>query len=106
MVAGCIRAMLQHFLTRKILNCSLECFCDFNDHNVKSLMFKGVKKMVVVDNLLYVLDTEVSSMIPPVDTVSNTIESLLHKFYLAGYSESLGPAFSCGDSLLARSHHP
>lgn len=80
MVAGCIRAMLQHFLTRKILNCSLECFCDFYDHNVKYLMFKGVKKMVVVDNLLYVLDTEVSSMIPPVDTVSNTIESLLHKF--------------------------
>lgn len=43
-------------------------------------MFKGVKKMVVVDNLLYVLDTEVSFMIPPVDTVSNTTEWLLHKF--------------------------
>lgn len=66
--------MLQHFLTRKILNCSLECCCDIYDYNVKSLMFKGVKKMVVVDNLLYVLDTEVSFMIPPVDTVSNNIE--------------------------------
>lgn len=73
MVIGCIRTTLQHFL-RKILNCSLECFCDIYDCNVKSLMFKGVKKMVVVDNLLYVLDTEVSFMIPPVDTVSNTIE--------------------------------
>lgn len=41
-------------------------------------MFKGVKKMVVADNLLYVLDTEVSFRIPPVDTVSNTIEWLLH----------------------------
>lgn len=34
-------------------------------------MFKGVKKMVVVENLLYVLDTEVSFMIPPVDSVNH-----------------------------------
>lgn len=30
--------------------------------------------MVVVENLLYVLDTEVSFMIPPVDAVSDTTE--------------------------------
>lgn len=30
--------------------------------------------MVVVENLLYVLDTEVRFMIPPVDAVSDTTE--------------------------------
>lgn len=47
---------------------------DICDYNVNSLIFKGVKKMVVVENLLYVLDTEVSFMIPPVDAVSDTTE--------------------------------
>lgn len=37
-------------------------------------MFKGVKKMVVVENLLYVLDTEVSVIIPPVDPVMHIIK--------------------------------
>lgn len=42
-------------------------------------MLKGVKKMVVVDNLLYVLDTEVSIIIPPVDPVLDIVECVLHK---------------------------
>lgn len=42
-------------------------------------MFKGVKKMVVVENLLYVLDTEVSFIIPPVDPVSDTVEWVLYE---------------------------
>lgn len=42
-------------------------------------MFKGVKKMVVVENLLYVLDTEVSFIIPPADPVLDTVEWVLHK---------------------------
>lgn len=42
-------------------------------------MFKGVKKMVVVENLLYVLDTEVSFIIPPVDPVLDTGKWVLQK---------------------------
>lgn len=29
-------------------------------------LFEGVRKMVVVENLLYILDTEVSSVVTPV----------------------------------------
>lgn len=42
-------------------------------------MFEGVKKMAVVENHLYVLDTEVSFVIPPVNAVSDTAEWVLHQ---------------------------
>lgn len=72
-------------------------------HNISSLfLFEGVRKMVVVENLLYILDTEVSSVVTPVVAmlVSITEVDTLMLLCVTGHAESLGPTFSRHDSLL------
>lgn len=77
-------------------------------HKLLNVLFKGVKKMVVVENLLYILDTEVSSLAWPVAVPASSLINIKNEmilWFIPGYPESLGPPFPGHDSLLAWSCH-